>query len=283
MQKPLRNTIVSRSAWTAADLQSDQSWMHALSNDEPLEANLLSRICAELREGGRGLFLLRGLSLEGGDRERTASSCVGLAKQLGRLLPQNLEGDLIRWVEDQDKYAANECESKGHRGRAAMLPHCDSADVACLFCVRPAKLGGATTVASAGAIFNRIAEHYPEHLKALHAGFYFDLTGKSPEGVSERRCPVFESRQDGVSCRFNKSRIEAGMKHRGIALSDAEEAALECINALALRPDLAFRLILAPGDALFFANRRVLHAREAFEDWPETQRKRLLLRVWIEM
>jgi hypothetical protein len=36
-----------------------------------------------------------------------------------------------------------------------------------------------------------------------------------------------------------------------------------------------------PGDIQFLHNHTILHARSGYEDWPETERKRHLLRLWL--
>ena len=41
--------------------------------------------------------------------------------------------------------------------------------------------------------------------------------------------------------------------------------------------------LLEPGDLQFLNNRLVLHGRTSFEDYPELERKRHLLRVWLKM
>ena len=44
-----------------------------------------------------------------------------------------------------------------------------------------------------------------------------------------------------------------------------------------MRLDMEFR----PGDMQFVHNHTTLHDRTAFEDWPEPERKRHLLRLWL--
>jgi len=44
-----------------------------------------------------------------------------------------------------------------------------------------------------------------------------------------------------------------------------------------LRLDMNFM----PGDIQFLHNHTILHARSAYEDWPEVERKRHLLRLWL--
>ena len=41
------------------------------------------------------------------------------------------------------------------------------------------------------------------------------------------------------------------------------------------------RFQLAPGDIQLLHNHQILHARSAFTDWPEPERKRHLLRLWL--
>jgi hypothetical protein len=36
-----------------------------------------------------------------------------------------------------------------------------------------------------------------------------------------------------------------------------------------------------PGDIQLLHNHTILHARSAYEDWPEVERKRHLLRLWL--
>jgi hypothetical protein len=57
--------------------------------------------------------------------------------------------------------------------------------------------------------------------------------------------------------------------------------AMELVDTLAnsdrFRLDMDFR----PGDIQFLNNRVVLHSRTDFEDYPEPERKRHLLRLWL--
>lgn len=241
----------------------------------------MERVAAQLNDG-RGLFLLRGLNVEEYDSDKLVNLYVGLAGHLGTLVPQNLEGDLIRRVTDLSEQVSDDYEARGHRGRAEMLPHSDSAEIVGLLCVRAAKRGGGTSVCSSAAVFNEIADKHAEHLDTLQHSFYFDLKGKTREGVSERRVPIFTYDDGRLACQFNKSRIEVGMKEAGAQLNHTETMALELINELAAHPNFALRFKLQPGDILFLNNKYVLHARDAYEDWPEPHRKRLLLRLWLQ-
>ena len=53
------------------------------------------------------------------------------------------------------------------------------------------------------------------------------------------------------------------------------------INELAESPEFHFSMMFEPGDIQFLNNHVTLHSRTAFEDFPEPERKRHLLRMWL--
>jgi alpha-ketoglutarate-dependent taurine dioxygenase len=46
-------------------------------------------------------------------------------------------------------------------------------------------------------------------------------------------------------------------------------------------PELRVEFLLGPGQMLFANNRWTLHNRTAFEDYPEPERRRHLVRLWL--
>ena len=50
---------------------------------------------------------------------------------------------------------------------------------------------------------------------------------------------------------------------------------------MAAEPELHFRFMQEPGDLLLLNNWVTLHRRTAFEDHPEPERKRHILRIWL--
>jgi hypothetical protein len=53
------------------------------------------------------------------------------------------------------------------------------------------------------------------------------------------------------------------------------------LDQLANDPQLNLMMELEPGDIQLVHNHTILHDRTAFEDWPEPERKRHLLRLWL--
>src|SRR4029077_19145400 len=57
--------------------------------------------------------------------------------------------------------------------------------------------------------------------------------------------------------------------------------ALDLFDQLANDPALCFQMEFQTGDIQLVHNHTLLHDRTAFEDWPEPERKRHLLRLWL--
>ena len=66
-------------------------------------------------------------------------------------------------------------------------------------------------------------------------------------------------------------------------LTPAHIEALDLFDALANDPELHFGMQLQPGDMQFVYNHAQLHDRTAFVDWPEPDKKRHLLRLWLSV
>ncbi len=97
---------------------------------------------------GRGVALLRGLPVGRLGPARTAMAYWNTGLRIGEPVSQNAKGHLLGHVVD---LVGSDIETPSHRGyqtSATMHYHCDSCDVAALLCVRQAKSGGVTMVAS---------------------------------------------------------------------------------------------------------------------------------------
>ena len=59
------------------------------------------------------------------------------------------------------------------------------------------------------------------------------------------------------------------------------QEAIDLFTSIADDPELRLNMWLEVGDLQFVHNHTILHDRTAYEDWPEPERKRHLLRLWI--
>ena len=93
----------------------------------------------------------------------------------------------------------------------------------------------------------------------------------------------FSEAQGRLSCRFNRRFIEVAAERNGAPYAGEVLRMLDLFDEIAARPDLAYRMMLEPENMQFVNNYILLHAREGYEDWPEADRKRYLLRLWLEV
>jgi Taurine catabolism dioxygenase TauD, TfdA family len=233
---------------------------------------------------GRGFAVLRGLPVERASVREAELMLWGVSAHLGVGVSQNARGELIGHVRDEglDPDTPN---VRGYKTRAPLPFHCDSSDVVALLCRRAALSGGQSALVSAGAIYNEIVAHHPEYLGILYSGFVYDRRGEEAPGELPftRKVPVFSYHEGDVSCRYLRGFIESAQAKTGIPLSRVETEVLDHIDALANREEMQLRMELLPGDIQLVNNYTVLHSRTAYEDHPEPERKRHLLRLWIHV
>lgn len=301
------------SAWRPEDLACDRSWIYRLSDadlqeiggalghvrgrglaaeefgrDEfplPSLSRRIERIIHQL-EHGRGCVVIKGLDVEHYETADLKTLYWGLGVHLGVPISQNAKGELIGHVTDSGR----EYERKNVRGYTtndAIRPHCDSSDIVALLCVHHARSGGESIIASSTTIFNEILRTRPEFLDDLADGFYFDLRGEGasgdPEEVTRHKVPMFCYHHRRLSARFNQKTIEDGQKKAGSPLAGKALEAVRYVGELALRNDIRFDMRFERGDIQILNNHTILHARNDFEDFPEPERKRNLLRLWLNL
>jgi hypothetical protein len=297
-------------AWYARDLAEDKSWIWHLKKehleeldaalrlskekglaeqevtkaDFPLDgfATVLDQLLDEL-EFGRGLVMMRGFPVEKYSMEDTRRIYWGMGTHMGITMSQNIKGEHMQEVCDLG-FDYTKSEHRGSMTKAKLRPHCDISDVVGLLCVRPAKSGGKSTVSSSMTIYNEIFDHHPEMLPAAHHGYRFDLDGKGPTGHPKEvtnPLPVYSWFKGQLSCRYNQKAIEEGATKIGEPLTKLQQDTIRFIGETAIRPDVEYAMDFRPGDIQWLNNYVTLHARTEFEDFAEPDRKRLLLRLWV--
>lgn len=310
----LRTRVNDNTLWYAADLRYSSRWLIQV---EPWQrAELLDALAAAKRRGcgvadigradfplpcygaelarlgrqldeGCGFRVLRGLPIEGLPLEDVELLYAGLTAHLGEMINQDTAGTLIDRVFDRGG-SYDDIKVRGYTTNAQLTPHCDSGDLVGLLCVRPARSGGMNNISCSMAVYNELIEHYPEYLEPLYRGFYYNIRGNGPLGefrdVTSHRVPVFSFHQGRLSCRYNQKAILTAAELPGVPrLSGIEKDAINCVAELAMRDDIRFDVYLEAGDLAFLNNNTVLHNRDHFVDFEEEERKRLLLRQWINL
>jgi Taurine catabolism dioxygenase TauD, TfdA family len=231
---------------------------------------------------GRGFVLIKGLPVERWSKRKAALAFLIIGVQLGRLRMQNAEGHLLGHVRDMGR-SSTDPNTRIYQTHERQTHHTDSCDVVGLLCLRAAKSGGLSSLVSSTTIFNEIRRRRPDLLRVLLDPIETDRRGEVPEGSKPYfTIPVFNCYEGLVSAIYQRQYIESARRFPGVApLTPQQIEALDLFDALANDPKLNLMMEFEPGDIQLVHNHTILHDRTAFEDFPEPQRRRHLLRLWL--
>jgi hypothetical protein len=231
---------------------------------------------------GRGFVLIRGVPVDRYTIEESATAYFGIGTYFGWAIPQNAKGHILGHVRDIGLDPDNP-EHRLYGTRARHLYHTDSCDIVGLLCLQTAKAGGQSKIVSSASVFNEMLATRPDLAAVMAEPFYLDRKGEIPQGKGPYyQMPIFHHYGGYLTVTYNRDFITAALRFDEVPrLSEAQIEAMDLADELAdsdrLRLDMDFR----PGDIQFINNHQVLHARTPYEDYPEPERKRHLLRLWL--
>ena len=299
--------VVDPAEWYPDDYRGSDEWIYNLSRAEVDEIRAavagvqergfdikdirredfplptLGKTLAELQDevmDGRGFALIRGLPMGEMTRVQAAAAFWGIGANFGEAVSQNAKGHVLGHVKDLGMDYA-EAEVRGYLTRAHMNFHADQADILGLGCLHPAKSGGAHRICSSVALHNEMLKRRPDLAEELTFKFYWTRHGEIPPGEDPYyRMAVFSFHEGyftarGVSAHIAKAQTLPGVPE----FTPAQREAMEMFKELAM--ELSMDINFQQGDMSFVQNHVMLHSRTAFEDWPEPERKRHILRLWL--
>lgn len=239
----------------------------------------LQQMYADLKQG-LGIALIKGLPIHEFDPIEVAIIYWGIGLQLGQATPNNPEGDMFGHITDLGK-TQKDPNSRGYQTREAMDYHCDQSDIVGLMCIRTAKSGGVSKVASSIAMFNELIRTHPEHATALTRPLYWSKHGEYAAGEQPYyTSPVFNFLAGKLCISFGPKHIEKGHDLPGVSpLTDLQREAIRIAEDIADKQ--RFDMVLEPGDMQFLNNYVMLHTRSAYKDHDDPAMKRLLWRLWL--
>ena len=233
---------------------------------------------------GHGFLLLRGLSRGRYALDDLARVYAGLGAHIGRGLPQSHLGELLGHVIDHSDF---EADARGYHSGGAQRMHTDTCDIVSLMCVRAARAGGASRIASAAAVHNRLLETRPELLELLYQDYVCRRRDRDAEfgsGVLVKRVAFFGRGPSGeVSCNLSGDYPRRAHEMGDTVMTPLQREALDLLQGLAATPDFYLDMEIGEGDIQFLNNRVILHGRTDYQDWPEVARRRHLMRLWLEV
>ena len=250
--------------------------------DVPSLRPVIDRIRHQI-EDGRGFAVLRRLPVEDYSKDEIGMIFWGIGTHLGRGLSQSVLGDRLGHVKD---FSREDPLARAYRNKQELSPHTDSCDLVGLACLRDARTGGVSRLTNALTVHNVMLEEYPEPLERLYRGYVFHRRGEEKPGdlpYTPYSVPVYSNIEGKVSARYVRTYVEAGEAAAGRPMGEAELSVLDRFEEVTKRPELMLEFTLHPGEMYFINNYTILHARTSFDDFEEEDRRRHLLRLWLEV
>lgn len=246
----------------------------------PEFAGDLAQMSARLQTGP-GIQMYRGFPVRDFTKPQLRQIYWGIGLHLGTARAQSRHGDVIGDVRQIVEHGKS-FSGRSYTSSDDLHFHCDSADVAGLFCLRVAKQGGISRAVSIVAIHNEMARVRPDLLAALYRPLIYSWRDRQPPGVApDYEQPMFAVEDGCFVSRVSPSYIRYGYEKRGIDMPADQKEAMDMF--MGLTEDAAFFMEkeFEEGDIQFVNNLRLLHARTEFTDDPDPDEKRHLLRIWL--
>ena len=305
----IREPIRSMAGWLSADHADTSTWTYRLSAvevDEILAALAhaksqgatlatltrehfpLPALAARVQEWARELSLGRGFVLVKGfpaaqlSAEDAGLAYYGLGLHWGKPVSQNAKGDLLGHVRDLGVPRTGPAV-RLYTTRERQDFHTDGSDLVGLLCLARAHSGGESQIASSISVYNEILRRRPDLAELLYAPMYWDRNDEQGPGEPGffplPICSVVNGR---LRFFYIGWYIRDAQRHAEVPrLTTEQRELLDLIEAVANDPKFRLEMDFEVGDIQFLNNAVILHARNAYQDFVEPERKRHLLRLWL--
>lgn len=306
---PHQGPIGGPSVWYGSKLKDSTEWTYRLSEVERNEVVDAMRVARkthddiakmtkrdflmqtfgsrleELRREalhGRGFVLFRNFPVEDFSFEEIATMYWGFGTYIGSARSQNARGHQLGHVTDiTDRY--DDPSKRGYLSNRHLLYHSDSVDMVSLLCLQKAKSGGLSTIVSSHTIHDEMWKRRPDLARVLYGPVPRNRRKEIPEGKGPwYELPVFNYCEGRLVISFLRQFIDEAQDHREVGPFNPQLVeALDMLTGLANDPELYLSMDFEPGDIQLIHNHQILHNRTAYKDWPELDRRRYLLRLWL--
>jgi hypothetical protein len=306
-------SAVDRCAWRAADLAPEdgtfvlddaclaeiRAAVASLADDpcptetlDPEDFHLpacrgaMARVRAEL-DDGLGFALVDRLPVAELGPEAAVRAYWLLASMVARPVSQKLAGRMVYSVVDTGQEPGNGV--RPDQTNIGQPFHTDNSynltppPYVTLFCLETAMEGGISRLINLETVRRIMAARHPDLVGRLYRPYCYDRQREHEEGEDRVLWnPILGEREDGhLFARLSPFLIRAGYRVAGQSMDPEGEAALDAWEAITLDHGLYKEFLFEPGQIQFVDNRRLGHCRTAFTDWPDPERKRHLVRLWL--
>jgi Taurine catabolism dioxygenase TauD, TfdA family len=301
--------VVDPAGWTKDDLTRNTDWLYPLNDAEIADLDralaeierrgialmdiqrddfnlpILGPVLESMREqvvNGRGFVWIRGVPVHRYTRLQSAIVYWGIGTYMGEPVSQNSKGHMLGHVVDLgDKTFANPTH-RGYQTSATLPFHADFCDIVGLLCLQRAKSGGDSAIASSITMYNEMLKRYPAYAAALCEPIYRDRRNEIPEGAKPYFAqPVFMFHNGQLTTHFGAHYMTSAQRFE--ELPRHSEELVEAIKMFdVLAKELCFAMEFQQGDIQLLNNHVIVHSRtSAVVDYPERERRRHLLRLWL--
>jgi hypothetical protein len=301
--------IAGPSAWRGEEMARTERWIYRLSEAEVGEIDAavarvrargmdiaavgrddfplptLGRVLGEMRHEllhGRGFVLVRGLPVHRSSLEESATAYWGLGTYLGRARSQNAQGHLLGHVLDVG-HDPDDPNVRIYQTHERQFYHTDSVDIVALLCLRKARSGGLSSIISSVTVYNEMLARRPDLVEVMFEPFPTDRRGEVPAGQRPYfMVPAFNWHAGLLSTIYVRRYIESSQRFPDAPrLTPRQREAMDVFDAILEDERLHLDMAFEPGDVQLVHNHQILHDRTRYEDWPEPERRRHLLRLWL--
>ena len=243
----------------------------------------LSELQEELKTG-IGFKLISGLPVGQLTPELYSTVFCGLGSFLGKARSQNAAGHLLGHVRDTGA-SAKDPSVRIYQTSARQTFHTDRSDVVGLLCIREAKEGGDSLLASSVTAFNEVMKKSPSLAEELMRPVAYDRRGEIPTGQKPyMTIPVVNWYKGKLTCIYQREYIISAQRYKDAPkLTRSQIEAFDLFDEVLNDDKINLKMRLRPGDMQFVYNHSLFHDRTGFVDWPEPEKKRHLLRLWISL
>ncbi|KAH8655495.1 hypothetical protein BX600DRAFT_385354 [Xylariales sp. PMI_506] len=306
--------IVGRTVWTKEELEKEpERWIRQFSKVEveqieeairnieakglqlaevdrstfvlaPAFVEALTTVRDELING-IGFVVLRGLPVHSWTTRQASIAYLGIGSYIGRRLSQNRQGHMLGHIKDLAEGREANGEGRIYRTHKAQTYHTDESDIVGLLCLHQAMEGGESQVVSTHHIYNVLRKERPDVLEQLCiAHWYYDRKGETSEGQKEwMRTPGYYYYKGILSMKWDSYYVGALQRFWDAGLlplyNDTQREAIAVMEETCKR--LSMEMTLQAGDVQFVTNTHNLHARSAYKDSNDVDKKRWLQRLWL--
>lgn len=209
-----------------------------------------------------------------------------LSQMVARPVAQSWDGKVLYDVRDLGKPPGNgvrpditNAEQNFHTDNSYNLY---APDYVALLCLQPAMEGGVSSIVSFYTIYNEMLKRNPELLPRLYRPYLFDRQREhAPGDATVISHPLFQTVDGKLVCRLSHRHVINGYAMTNIAMDHETEEALEVLEATMREPQWGREFFFEPGQIQIVDNKRCGHRRTGFTDFPEPERKRHLVRLWL--